>query len=277
MHPIKKLDKHTTSYIDIDSELSVYKENLNSHKVYQTLKTINDVQTFMEVHVFAVWDFMSILKSLQIQLTNISVPWTPNDSPVIARFINEIVYGEESDINELGEPKSHFEMYLDAMEQIGADRKHMYRLLDMIQNGKSIDHSLGEINIDERVKKFVQFTFSIINSKKSHSIGSAFTFGREDIIPDMFIKMLDEIDPKAIHFNKLKYYLNRHIEIDGDLHGPLALQMMDELCGKDIKKWDEALIVAKECIQHRIELWDTIVDLIDQKSMIPQNNLALMD
>ncbi len=277
MHPIKKLDKHTTSYIDIDSELSVYKENLNSHKVYQTLKSINDVQTFMEVHVFAVWDFMSILKSLQIQLTNISVPWTPNDSPVIARFINEIVYGEESDINELGEPKSHFEMYLDAMEQIGADRKHMYRLLDMIQNGKNIDYSLGEINIDERVKKFVQFTFSIINSKKSHSIGSAFTFGREDIIPDMFIKMLDEIDPKAIHFNKLKYYLKRHIEIDGDLHGPLALQMMDELCGKDIKKWDEALIVAKECIQLRIELWDTIVDLIDQKSMIPQNNLALMD
>ena len=277
MHPIKKLDKHTTSYIDIDSELSVYKENLNSHKVYQTLKTINDVQTFMEVHVFAVWDFMSILKSLQIQLTNISVPWTPNDSPVIARFINEIVYGEESDINEIGEPKSHFEMYLDAMEQIGADRKHMYRLLDMIQNGKNIDYSLGEINIDERVKKFVQFTFSIINSKKSHSIGSAFTFGREDIIPDMFIKVLDEIDPKAIHFNKLKYYLKRHIEIDGDLHGPLALQMMDELCGKDIKKWDEALFVAKECIQHRIELWDTIVDLIDQKSMIPQNNLALMD
>ena len=91
------------------------------------------------------------------------------------------------------------------------------------------------------------------------------------------IKVLDEIDPKAIHFNKLKYYLKRHIEIDGDLHGPLALQMMDELCGKDIKKWDEALIVAKECIQHRIELWDTIVDLIDQKSMIPQNNLALMD
>mgnify|MGYP003312675565 CR=1 FL=1 len=90
-------------------------------------------------------------------------------------------------------------------------------------------------------------------------------------------KSLDEIDPKAIHFNKLKYYLKRHIEIDGDLHGPLALQMMDELCGKDIKKWDEALIVAKECIQHRIELWDTIVDLIDQKNMIPQNNLALMD
>ena len=265
MHPIKKLDKHTTSYIDIDSELSVYKENLNSHKVYQTLKSINDVQTFMEVHVFAVWDFMSILKSLQIQLTNISIPWTPNDSPVIARFINEIVYGEESDINEIGEPKSHFEMYLDAMEQIGADRKHMYRLLDMIQNGNNIDYSLGEINIDERVKKFVQFTFSIINSKKSHSIGSAFTFGREDIIPDMFIKILTEIDPEDIHFNKLKYYLERHIEIDGDLHGPLALQMMDELCGKDIRKWDEVLSVAKECIQYRIQLWDAIVELIDRK------------
>ena len=277
MNPIKKSNKQSTPYIDIDIELSVYKENLNSHKVYQTLRSLNDVQTFMEIHVFAVWDFMSILKALQVQLTNISIPWTPNNSPAIARFINEIVYGEESDINELGEPKSHFEMYLDSMEQIGAERKNIDKLIDMIINGRNINHSLNEINIDERVKNFTQFTFSIINTKKSHSIGSAFTFGREDIIPEMFIRILDEIDPKTIHFNKFKYYLERHIEIDGDLHGPLALKMMDELCGKDIKKWDEALIVAKECIQHRIQLWDTIVDLIDQKNMISQNNLALMD
>ena len=161
---------------------------------------------------------------------------------------------------------------------IYVEREYNSKIIEeTISNSVIAQKEWSLIKINERVKKFVQFTFSIINSKKSHSIGSAFTFGREDIIPDMFIKMLDEIDPKAIHFNKLKYYLKRHIEIDGDLHGPLALQMMDELCGKDIKKWDEALIIAKECIQHRIELWDTIVDLIDQKSMIPQNNLALMD
>ena len=230
MYPNKESNNKNSSYIDINSELGSYREKLESHKIYQKLKSISDVRIFMETHVFAVWDFMSILKALQMQLTNISIPWTPNNNPLIARFINEIVYGEESDIN-----------------------------------------------LDERIKEFTQFTFSIINTKKSHSIGAAFTFGREDIIPDMFIKILDEIDPKAIHFNKLKYYLERHIEIDGDLHGPLALQMMDELCGKDIKKWDEAMNVAKECIKYRIKLWDTIVESIDQKNIISQNNLVLMD
>ena len=265
MHPIKEGNKQSPSFIDINIELSPFIEKLNTHKVYQSLRSIRDIQIFMENHVFAVWDFMSILKALQIELTNISIPWTPNNNPVIARFINEIVYGEESDVNDLGEPKSHFEMYLDAMTQIGSDRKQIDSLIDLIQDGNSIDLSINKINIDIRVKEFMQFTFSIINTNKPHSIGSAFTFGREDIIPDMFIKILTEIDPEDIHFNKLKYYLERHIEIDGDLHGPLALQMMDELCGKDIRKWDEVLSVAKECIQYRIQLWDAIVELIDRK------------
>ena len=121
------------------------------------------------------------------------------------------------------------------------------------------------------------FTFSIINSKRQHAIGSAFTFGREDIIPDMFIKILGKIDPKDVHFNKLKYYLGRHIEIDGDLHGPLALQMMEELCGKNMKKWDEALSVAKESIQYRIQLWDTIVELIDKKESTPKLNSSFIN
>ena len=275
MYPTKESNNQSSSYIDLNSELSSYREKLESHKIYQKLKSVSDIRTFMEIHVFAVWDFMSILKALQMQLTNISIPWTPNNNPLIVRFINEIVYGEESDINELGEPKSHFEMYLDAMKQVGANRKYIDKLLDMIQSGNNIDFSLNQINIDKRIKEFTQFTFSIINTKKPHSIGSAFTFGREDIIPDMFIKVLDGINPKAVHFSKLKYYLERHIEIDGDLHRPLALRMMGELCGNNPKKWDEALIVAKKCIQHRIQLWDVVVELINQKNQISKNNLTL--
>ena len=275
MYPTKESNNQSSSYIDLNSELSSYREELESHKIYQKLKSVSDIRTFMEIHVFAVWDFMSILKALQMQLTNISIPWTPNNNPLIVRFINEIVYGEESDINELGEPKSHFEMYLDAMKQVGANRKYIDKLLDMIQSGNNIDFSLNQINIDKRIKEFTQFTFSIINTKKPHSIGSAFTFGREDIIPDMFIKVLDGINPKAVHFSKLKYYLERHIEIDGDLHRPLALRMMGELCGNNPKKWDEALIVAKKCIQHRIQLWDVVVELVNQKNQISNNNLTL--
>tara|TARA_B100000700_G_scaffold35951_1_gene35093 strand:+ start:3006 stop:3839 length:834 start_codon:yes stop_codon:yes gene_type:complete len=277
MHPNKESNRNSSSYIDLNNELSPFIEKLNKHKVYQSLRSIRDIQIFMENHVFAVWDFMSLLKALQLELTNVSIPWTPNSNPVITRFINEIVYGEESDINELEQPKSHFEMYLDAMEQIGANRNQIDTLIDLIQSGHGIEVCINKINVDKRVKEFMGFTFSIINTKRPHAIGSAFTFGREDIIPDMFIKILAKIDPKTVHFNKLKYYLGRHIEIDGDLHGPLALQMMEELCGKNMKKWDEALSVAKESIQYRMQLWDTIVELIDKKESTPKLNSSFIN
>ena len=277
MHPNKESNRHSSCYIDLNSELSPFIEKLNKHKVYQSLRSIRHIQIFMENHVFAVWDFMSLLKALQLELTNVSIPWTPNSNPVITRFINEIVYGEESDINELEQPKSHFEMYLDAMEQIGANRNQIDTLIDLIRSGHGIEICINKINVDKRVKEFMGFTFSIINSKRPHAIGSAFTFGREDIIPDMFIKILGKIDPKDVHFNKLKYYLVRHIEIDGDLHGPLALQMMEELCGKNMKKWDEALSVAKESIQYRMQLWDTIVELIDKKESTPKLNSSFIN
>ena len=277
MHPNKESIRHSSSYIDLNSELSPFIKKLNKHKVYQSLRSIRHIQIFMENHVFAVWDFMSLLKALQLELTNVSIPWTPNSNSVITRFINEIVYGEESDINELEQPKSHFEMYLDAMEQIGANRNQIDTLIDLIQSGHGIEICINKINVDKRVKEFMGFTFSIINTKRPHAIGSAFTFGREDIIPDMFIKILAKIDPKDVHFNKLKYYLGRHIEIDGDLHGPLALQMMEELCGKNMKKWDEALSVAKESIQYRMQLWDTIVELIDKKESTPKLNSSFIN
>lgn len=246
----------------IESQLTPLRNKLKEHSLYEQLKSIEDIRIFMSMHVFAVWDFMSLLKALQIKLTNTSVPWTPRPRASLARFINEIVHAEESDLNEKGEAKSHFEMYLESMQQIDSDATEINHLIKGLKNGDSIHSIIDGLYIDSCVKDFMRFTFSVIESGKPHCIAAAFTFGREDLIPDMFIEILKQADSKNTKFNKLTYYLDRHIELDGDEHGPLSLQMVEELCENDPIKIEEVLQVSKEALQSRIGLWNGIREKI---------------
>ena len=244
----------------IESQTKLLRNKINNHSLYKNLSSIEDVKTFMENHVFAVWDFMSLLKALQSILTNNNVPWTPKCNGTTARFINEIVMGEESDLNENGEVKSHFEMYIDAMEQIKANTNQIRKFISLLENKSTLKDSINIVNLDPILRNFINFTFDVIKSGKAHCIASAFTFGREDVIPDMFLEIIQKskTDSTDQRYSKLLYYLNRHIEIDGDEHGPISLKMVENLCGDDTKKWDEALDVAKLALKQRIKLWDLI-------------------
>tara|TARA_Y100001978_G_C23698457_1_gene439168 strand:+ start:687 stop:1988 length:1302 start_codon:yes stop_codon:yes gene_type:complete len=254
---------------EIENDLIPLREQLKNHQLYNELMGLDDVRLFMEMHVFAVWDFMSLLKALQINLTNTSIPWTPRPSASLARFINEIVHAEESDINELGEASSHFEMYLDSMAQIGANPIEIKKLITLIENGSDIKSALNQLDIDPAVRNFVLFSFEVIESGKNHCIAAAFTFGREDLIPDMFIEILKQADSNNTRYNKLRYYLDRHIELDGDEHGPIALKMVSELCGDDPEKYKEVTDISQQALLHRIKLWDAIkIKISSQKGRI---------
>jgi len=112
----------------------------------------------------------------------------------------------------------------------------------------------------------VRFTFEIIETEQLHKIAALFTFGREDLIPDMFIEILREMQSQGqTNIDKLLYYLERHIEIDGGDHGPISLQMMEEICGEDPIKWQEATEVAILAMEKRSILWDGVLANLNSK------------
>lgn len=243
----------------IENELAPLKNKLIIHDLYKNLKTLDHIKIFMEQHVFAVWDFMSLVKKLQIDLTSTTIPWIPSDYPVAGRLINEIVWGEETDVNKDNIPMSHFEMYIESMSSIKADTKPIDKFINLLNDGLNINQALELLNIPKEVKEFVNFSFSIIRQNKTHVTAAVFTFGREDLLPDIFIKLLDQLQKEhPDSLADLTYYFKRHIELDGDEHGPMALNMISELCGKDKSKWDEAIFASKRALEMRISLWDSI-------------------
>ena len=255
-----------SNIIHIEKELDGLRNELKNHSLYTKLHTLADVQIFMSLHVFAVWDFMSLLKAIQINLTCVSTPWMPVKNSELARFINEIVVAEESDHDAHGVIKSHFEMYLTAMSEVNADPSNMNDLLDRLQSDISVEKALESIEMPNAVKEFLNFTFDLIKTNKTHLIAASFTFGREDVIPDMFIGIIDKATlENNTSYDSFNYYLKRHIELDGDEHGPLSLKMVTELCGDDAQKWEEVLETGKKALQLRINLWTAIERQITDK------------
>ena len=234
------------------------RDALFSHKIYNSINNIDDLHIFMENHIFAVWDFMSILKTLQKKLTCTDVPWAPKGGGTPARLLNEIVTEEESDIDIYGDYRSHFEMYYQAMNEAGANTKKIESFLNNLHFG--VSKSLDKSSSPMPAINFVKTTFSMLENAPIHVVASMFTFGREEVIPNMFRSIINKID------NDLKgrlksfiYYLDRHIGVDEDEHGPAALKMVKVLCQNDETKWNEAAKAAKMTMRARVVFWNEIL------------------
>lgn len=221
------------------------------------ISSLEDIRSFMCYHVYAVWDFMSLTKALQRVIAPCNTPWLPSElnRTELARFINEIVICEESDINIDGQSHiSHVDLYLQAMLELNVDITGIEKLFTRVKK----DGILESIKyIPSPAKEFVSNTFDIVLSNKPHCIASAFCYGRETIIPDMFKRILLSIEGNGHQFPKFKYYLERHIEVDSDSHGPMSEKLMEYFC-----KTPHEVYEAEECainaIQARIDFMNGI-------------------
>ena len=252
---------------NINNSIEPQKQLLLNYSLYNKVKTIDDLHCFLETHIYAVWDFMSLLKALQEKLTCTTTPWFPVGNPETRYLINEIVLAEETDVTSDGKRQSHFEMYIDAMAECGADTHTVTSFLEKVDSTKNIFVAIKQSDLHPNVKAFLDFTFRVIEEGKPHKIAAAFTFGREDLIPSMFTEILKNFQQNfpETKLDKLIYYFERHIELDADEHGPMAMKMIQELCGDNEIKWNEMKAVSVEALQKRIGLWNAIEEQILEK------------
>ena len=265
-------------------DLADCRERLVRHRIYGLVYSAARLRRFMESHVFAVWDFQSLLKAMQQRLTCTSIPWVPTPDAEARRLVNEIVLDEESDALPEGGSASHFELYLHGMRNAGADTGPIDRMIETLRAGVAqvgkpaatvgqgvdggsqvgkpaatvVGDAMREAGAPEAAQAFVRHSFAVIESGSTHGIVAAFTYGREDVIPDMFRGLVSSLASRDPAWERFHWYLNRHIEADDEKHAPVCRRIMARLCGDDPAKWAEASRMARACVEARIALWDAI-------------------
>ena len=239
-------------------KINAKKAELENHPILvtNTLQGLDDLKIFMSTHAYAVWDFMSLLKTVQHHIVPSTQLWLPNkgNRSELARVINEIVLCEESDIVPGGGHMSHFDMYLVAMKELGIDTKVFELFIEYMSRGDTKPHNICS---DPIASDFMKTTFELID-RGPHCAAAAFAFGRETILPDVFQSLLDQLDLNSLKAPKFHYYLKRHIEVDGDDHGPMSLLLVDFFIDGDPTKLVEAETAALEAIEARIKMFNAL-------------------
>lgn len=242
-----------------DPEMQAIRQAILDHPVYAHVTDLEKIRRFMQLHVYAVWDFMTLLKALQGRLTGTSIPWAPQKDRHTVRFINQIVIDEESDDDGRGGFISHFELYQEAMDECGADTNAIDELVSVAHGG--MEPALAFIarqSMDPALKDFLQFDLRLAQEGQTHEIAAAFFLSREDLIPSMFRPLVLSLKHQGAPVSRLLYYLNRHIGVDEDVHGPQAEKVLDSLVGTDMRRQHEARQVATEALFRRLMLWNAI-------------------
>lgn len=250
---------------EIDDLIEAERRTLLEHPLFARISSLEDVRLLMENHVFAVWDFMTLLKRIQRDLTCVSLPWLPPRHIVAARLINEIVTGEETDERPGGGFISHMELYLEAMDEIGADTGPFRQFQALLQAGVPLAQALTNVEMPLPAKLFVSKTLDVALHGSTVQVLAYFFFGREDIIPDMFGGLLQRwaIDEDSVPM--LTYYLKRHIEMDGDDHGPAAKRIIAEIVSEPAQQ--QALAnSARDALVARTVLWDGVLEQLEQRT-----------
>ena len=240
------------------------------------IRSKRQLQIFMEHHVFAVWDFMCLTKALQHHLAPSGAIWIPPENATNSRLINEIVMSEESDIaREKDAYQSHFELYVEAMEEVGASTAAI-KAFQKVLRSNGFSAAAGLPCIPQPAATFMRSTLAIATSDKPWVVCAAFTFGREAVIPAMFQALQKNQVVQFRDCPAFSYYLERHIEVDGgsgdgdDGHGAMAIRLLLHLCDDKRERQDEAKNIALNSLEARERLWDKVYAALNSSELLAE-------
>jgi hypothetical protein len=247
------------SFAELEQRLAPLRTRLLAHPVYASIGDERALRVFLEHHVYAVWDFMSLLKGLQRELSCVELPWLPRGERHARRFVHEILLQEESDEDGQGGYASHFELYREAMLDCGASTAVLDEFLAALRAGVPLGTALARSGVPEPAREFVHATFEVLATGSAPAIAAAFALGREDVIPHMFRALVEDLERRFPgRYARLAHYLKRHVELDGDAHAPRAQALLASLCGRDAQHWRAAELAARQSLHARIALWDAL-------------------
>ncbi|WP_295444111.1 DUF3050 domain-containing protein [uncultured Thiodictyon sp.] len=247
-------------------QLRPLQDQLNAHPIYSAIRERRDLRIFMSHHVFSVWDLMSLIKYLQGHLAPVQVPWMPQGDPALRHCINQLVLEQESDSAPTRDGgvryASQFEYYCQAMNEVGADGENPKRFLALVAE-RGVDQALYSDLVPVPARYFSETTFGFIRENKPHEVAAALVMGREHLIPGMFRQFLTHMALTPDQAPSFHYYLNRHLHLDENGQGPLALRLLDYLCDNDAVRLGEAETAGEEALCARLRLWDGVLEAIE--------------
>lgn len=236
-------------------------DELTQHPILHAVSDRAGLRVFMASHVYAVWTHISLVKRLQHELTSVAVPWVPPRSRHAARLINELVTGVECDLDADGAPISHYELYLDAMQNVGADTRSIRRFVQLIDDGSSsaLERAFDSATTPQHVRTYVRHALRVARQGSLAQVMGCFLHERDISLQQSITRLLAEWTRTSPALPRLAYYLERHSQLECGRHAERLQRVVQELDSTSPRFADDVLASARESLGTRIRFWDGVL------------------
>ena len=198
---------------ELQKQIKPLRDQLMDHPLYISIREKEDLRIFMEGHVYAVWDFASLINGLCTRLTHLGDHSELDNESLLALLSAITNQGPETE----GKPFGLFSDYRNAMQLAGASTFEIDDLVNRVRQGTPPERAILDSKLPGYVVQFLDHTFSILRENNLVVMAATFAFGRGGLIPELFSRMVDKrVQEGDESLTGLQAYLNGYIEVGSE-------------------------------------------------------------